>query len=123
MKRRKTTAAGDWHPPQRRWRQADGESMVAALKSSGLSQRAFASRYGIPVHRVSYWSSRVRAGATGSGSDASAFLPVAVVDGAQRPEVDPCVEFHLRSGRTLTLRGRWDAASIEAWLHALEALS
>jgi transposase-like protein len=121
MTKRRTITAEAWRPPQRRWREADGEDMVAALKASGLSQRAFASRHGLPAHRVSYWCSRIRA--AGGGAETSAFLPVVVAETPEPVAADRCVEVRLRSGRSLVLHGEWDAGAIAPWLRALEVLS
>jgi len=39
---------------QRRWSESEGQRMVDAWRGSGESRAAFARRYGIAVHRLSY---------------------------------------------------------------------
>lgn len=91
--------------------------MVAALRASGLSIRAFAQQHGLGTHRVSYWRAKL-AGGTGSGAG---FVAVSVAADSGSGLDERSVEVTLRNGRTLALRGDWDETAIRPWLDALEA--
>ena len=44
---------------RRKWRQAQGERVVAAWRASGLSMTGFAHEHGLNVARIAYWRERV----------------------------------------------------------------
>ena len=44
---------------QRIWSEAEGRRIVAAWRRSGVSRAEFGRRYGIPVHRLYYWLTKV----------------------------------------------------------------
>jgi transposase-like protein len=53
-------AAQEWTPPRRRrWDEAAGRAMVAALRQSGESACAFAKRHGLDENRVHRWVKRL----------------------------------------------------------------
>jgi hypothetical protein len=78
---------------------------------------------GFGPYRVSYWRARLdeRHGAQVRSANGG-FVAVAVRDEAavQADAIERRVEMHLPSGRVVTFAGRWDAAAIAPWLHALE---
>ena len=53
--------ASEWTAPtgKGRWSKKAGRAMVEAWRQSGESRAAFARRYGLGVHRVTYWISRL----------------------------------------------------------------
>lgn len=58
---RRATSLEGWTAPRgRRWSQRDGERMLAALRSSGLSAARFAARHGLTAQRVYWWHHRLR---------------------------------------------------------------
>lgn len=71
------------------------QERVVQWRASGLSQRAFAIKHGIPIRQVGYWVRRLRGVPT-----APALLPVRVV-----PTIAAAAPLSLRSeqGWTLTL--------------------
>jgi len=72
------------------------QERVVQWRASGLSQRAFAIKHGIPIRQVGYWVRRLRGGVP----TAPALLPVRVV-----PTIAAAAPLSLRSeqGWTLTL--------------------
>ena len=111
----------EWCPPRGRWGAETGAAMVAAFEASGLSMSAFATKHGVGTHRVSYWREKATA-AKVSHARPSGFVRVRVATAAVSP-AEPLVEVRLRNGRTLTIRGAWNEASVRTWVDALEASS
>lgn len=87
---RRETGLEAWTPPRgRRWSRRDGERMLAALRSSGLSAPRFAAHHSLSVQRVYWWKHQLRgsAGATpadSAGGSRPTFVPVRLVDDAVR---------------------------------------
>ena len=105
--------------------------MLAALSTSGMSARAFARAQGIRESRICYWRGRLggkglvlgsRTAKTSKGfvlatlRERSTKAPAPV----QAQPVEQTLELELSGGRRLTVKGRWDSASIGLWLSALE---
>ena len=120
MKRSREKRGVEWQVPEGRWSLADGAATVAAYEASGLSMRAFGAAHGVGTQRVSYWRSKVRgdAGAAGGG-----FVPIGIAGEPASANGSRSVEVHLRNGRSLTIRGGWDEASVRTWVSGLEASS
>ena len=120
MNRSREKQAAEWRPPEGRWSAADGEAMVAAHKASGRSMRSFAAEHGIRTQRLSYWRSKV-AGKTSAVATQRGFVPVRIAGEPAIASEGRSVEVQLRNGRSLTIRGGWDEASVRTWVSALEA--
>ena len=99
--------------------------MLAELAASGQTPSAFARAKGFGPYRVSYWRTKLdeRRGPQVSPGNGG-FVPVAVRDEAPAHEdaTEPRVEVSLPNGRVVTFAGRWDAAAIAPWLHAVECV-
>ncbi len=87
------------------------QERVVQWRASGLSQRAFAIKHGIPIRQVGYWVRRLRGAPT-----APALLPVRVV-----PAITAAAPLSLRSeqGWTLTLPGDIPASWLAELMRAL----
>ena len=99
----------------RYWREAEGQTVVSALRSSGEGVKSFSRRYGMNPKRVWWWARRL--GAEGS----MRFHPVRVV--ASRVEPDGLIEIELRDGRRVHLPRRFDEEDLRRVLRVLEQLS
>jgi len=78
---RVATGPAEWTPPRgrARWRLADGELMVAALRASGETPATFAKRHGLHETRVQRWVARVgRKARSSTPVQPVAFAPVRV---------------------------------------------
>lgn len=94
------------------------QSLIAQLKTSGLSQKEFAEREGVPLSTLTYWMRRERLEAKLSGNTEL----VAVSDGSSQPApslsmnsffVLECGGFRVEVPRD---------ASVEEWQRLREAL-
>jgi len=92
--------------------------MRRALAASGLSSRAFAARYGVAYHRVSYWRSKQPA----DGANSRGFAEARVVPAPAVVEAASIVELELSNGRRLLFRGGWAESDVQRWLRAVEGL-
>ena len=114
----------EWHPPRGRWGAETGAAMVAAFDASGLSMSAFAIKHGLGAHRVSYW--REKTNAEDGNARLCRFVRVRVAAEAAEaatPPTEHTIEVRLRNGRSLSIRGAWNEASVRTWVSALETLS
>jgi hypothetical protein len=100
---------------RRYWREAEGQTVVSAWRSSGEGVRSFARRYGVNPKRVWWWARRLAA------EDSIRFHPVRVV--ASRVEPDGLIEIELRDGRRVHLPRRFDEEDLRRLLRVLEELS
>lgn len=85
---------------------------IAQWQASGMSQQAYATEHGVPVHQVGYWARRFA-----RSQSLPALLPVKVV-----PTLSPSPEaISLRSERgwTLTLPGDVPASWLAELMRAL----
>lgn len=93
------------------------EPLVAAWRTSGLTQQQFATRRGIAASTLSWWSCRLRR----EGRRGSRLLPVRVVDAVPRGPVEFRVE--LAGGRTLHVPASFDDGALRRLLLVLEGSS
>ncbi len=100
---------------RRYWREADGQTVVTAWRSSGEGVRSFAQRYGVNPRRVSWWARRLEA------EKSIRFHPVRLV--APRAEPDGLIEIELRDGRRVHLPRGFDEEDLRRLLRALEEVS
>ena len=70
----------------------EGEAMVAAWESSGLSMAAFARQEGINVRRLGLWRRRLK-GSVGDTDHTSGFVPVSVTAPGS---LDVIIDEHIR---------------------------
>ncbi|MGK5015019.1 IS66 family insertion sequence element accessory protein TnpA [Janthinobacterium sp. HLS12-2] len=89
------------------------QERLVQLRASGLSQRAFALKHGIPIRQVGYWVRRLTGAQVAS---APALPPVRVV-----PVLAPGAPLSLRSaqGWTLTLPSNVPASWLAELMRAL----
>ena len=73
--------AATWTPPpgRRRWSQAEGRAMLAALHASGVGMGAFAQRHGLHEERVRRWVRRADRRRPTPGAAPPGFAPVRLV--------------------------------------------
>jgi len=100
---------------QRYWREAEGQTVVTAWRSSGEGVKNFARRYGVNPKRVWWWVRRLGA------EESMRFHPVRVV--ASRVDSDGLIEIELRDGRRVHLPRRFDEEDLRRVLRVLEELS
>jgi len=100
--------------PQRRWTPADAQTVLSALKASGLSANAFATRNGFDVNRLYKWRQRMEK------SEASPQVPtfIEVPHSASRAQL---VEVVLLCGRTLRVPASFDALTLRHLVDTLDA--
>ena len=96
-----TETGSDWAPPPKgvRWTDAVGRAMVESLRSSGLSQGAFARGCGENPQRVKYWLDRIegrskqaRPSRGGRQAAAVTFAPVRIAEGPRVAASSPALE-------------------------------
>lgn len=98
-----------WSAPRdrRRWRLAEGEAMVDALRASGLTMSAFARRHGLHEARVQRWVGRVarRRPEPAAVAAAPVFAPVRLVKRAEPPVLEVAID-----GAVIRVRDGFDDA-------------
>ena len=100
---------------QRYWREAEGQTVVSAWRSSGEGVKSFSRRYGVNPKRVWWWARRLGA------EESMRFHRVRVI--APRIEPDGLMEIELRDGRRVHLPRRYDEEDLRRVLRVLEQLS
>ena len=111
---------GSWTPPKgRRWTRGDGEQMVAALGTSGLSAHRFAEEHGLSAQRVYWWRDRLRSQRDGTQA-APALIPVRIVEQERREGQDGTLEIVLRDGAVVRVPRRVDLGWLREVVAALE---
>ena len=78
----------------RAWSETEGKRIIAAWRRSGVSRAAFGRRYGIPVHRLYYWSTTVGARSHVTARGPVQFHPVRVLP--ERVEASPVAPIEIR---------------------------
>lgn len=97
----------------RRWTEEEALAALAALKSSGLSLRAFAGREGLYVQRLYVWQRKVERSDGATETVPPPFVEVR----ASRTER---VEIVLRSGRILRCAEEISSSALRRFIEVLE---
>jgi hypothetical protein len=98
---------------RRRWTTVEARAALAALASSGLSQRAFATREGLDTQRLGVWRRKLGVAVT---APPPSFVEV-------RPRAAERIELVLPSGVTLRVAESIDAALLRHLVDALDRAS
>ena len=99
---------------RRRWTVVEARAVLAALASSGLSQRAFAEREGYDTQRLRVW--RQKLGVENTAPPPPSFVEV-------QPRAAERVEVVLPSGVTLRVAESIDASLLRRFVDALDSTS
>lgn len=97
---------------RRRWTAGEAITVLSALRASGLSTSAFATREGLGVERLYRWRQRLGAKSV-AARKTSAFVELA-------PRATERVEIVLRTGRVLRVAETIDTGTLERLVEALE---
>lgn len=108
--------------------QAEMGRLLDELEHSGLSQRAFAERRGIPLSTLTWWRRKLgRARPAGRGRGSADFVPVVVPEGeAMEPSLlapalsEAGFEVRLRSGHVVFVPGSFDGEALRRLVAVLD---
>ena len=109
-----------WTPPKGRWTRGDGEQMLGALATSGLSARRFAEEHGLSAQRVYWWRDRLRSQRDWTQSAPPALIPVRIVEQERREGQDGALEIVLRGSTVVRVPRRVDLGWLREVVAALE---